>query len=331
MNFAYRYIQFNLKWIILFFFKKVHYKGLHHIPKKSAVIYVVNHQNTVVDALLVGTPIKNELNFLVKADAFKGKLTNKILRFLKLIPIYRASDNMGNISEKNKAVFTNCAHLLVKHHDILIFPEGRSISIHQITPIKKGLSRIIEETIHLYPSIDLKIIPVCINYENHFIPNHKVWVEFIKPINIDNQNFNARLFNEKIQQIFTDNLIQLSPKYPIIKNFFRGLISTFPKTFNNTIGNLKHNYHDELPKVKKIFWIHCLFFPINWCIKKLIHKINDSDYQLSILLLSSIIVFSILLILSVLALFLSASWGVFFLIYLLLFPYWLKKLHAYNW
>ena len=72
MNFAYRYIQFNLKWIILFFFKKVHYKGLHHIPKKSAVIYVVNHQNTVVDALLTGIPLQKELNFLVKADAFKA-------------------------------------------------------------------------------------------------------------------------------------------------------------------------------------------------------------------------------------------------------------------
>ena len=315
----------------MFFFKKVHYKGLHHIPKKSAVIYVVNHQNTVVDALLTGIPLKKELNFLVKADAFKGTFTNKILRFLKLIPIYRTSDNMGNISEKNKAVFTNCAHLLAKNKDILIFPEGRSVAIHQITPIKKGLSRIIEETIHLYPIIDLKIIPVCINYENHFIPNHKVWVEFLKPISIDNQNFNSKLFNEKIMQIFTENLIQLSPKYPIIKNFFRGLISTFPKTFNNTVGNLKHSYHNDLPKVKKIHWIHWLFFPVNWGIKKLIHKINDSDYQLSILLLSSIIVFSILLILSVLAIFLNATWGVFSLIYLILFPYWLKKLHTYNW
>ena len=331
MNFAYRYIQFNLKWIILFFFKKVHYKGLHHIPKKSAVIYVVNHQNTVVDALLTGIPLQKELNFLVKADAFKGKLANKILRFLKLIPIYRTSDNMGNISEKNKAVFTNCAHLLAKHQDILIFPEGRSVAIHQITPIKKGLSRIIEETIHLYPKIDLKIIPVCINYENHFIPNHKVWVEFLKPISIDNQSFNPKIFNDSIQQIFIDNLIQLPPKYPVIKNFFRGLISTFPKTFNNTIGNLKHNYFDELPKVKKSHWIHLLFFPVNWGIQKLIRKINDSDYQLSILLLSVIITFSILLILNILAIFFNSSWGVISLIYLALLPFWIKKLHQYNW
>jgi 1-acyl-sn-glycerol-3-phosphate acyltransferase len=331
MNFAYRYIQYNLKWIILFFFKKVNFKGSHHIPKNSAVIYAVNHQNTVVDALLVGIHLKKELNFLVKADAFKGTFTNLILRLLKLIPIYRASDNMGNISEKNKAVFSNCAHLLAKHQDILIFPEGRSIAIHQITPIKKGLSRIIEETINLYPDIDLKIIPVSINYENHFIPNHKVWVEFLKPININNQNYNSKNFNEQLQELFIKNVIQIEPKYPIIKNFFRHLISTFPKTFNNTIGNLKNSYFDDLPKVKRSHWIHWLFFPINWCIKKIIYKVNDPDYQLSILLLSSMITFSILLILNILLLFFNSSWHIVTIIYLLLFPYWNKKLNQFNW
>ena len=331
MNLAYKYIQYNLKWIIQFFFKRVYYKGLHHIPKNSAVIYVVNHQNTVVDALLTAIPLKNELHFLVKADAFKGWLTNKILRFLKLIPIYRVTDNMGNIAEKNKMIFENCAHLLAQQKAILIFPEGRSIAVHQITPLKKGISRIIEETIHLYPNLQLNIIPVCINYENHFIPNNRVWIEFFKPIVIDNPIFNSKVFLDKIQDIFTQNVIQLAPQYPKIKNYFRDLISTYPKTFNNTVGNIKYNYHHQLPKVKKIHWIHYVFFPFIWLIRQLIKKIKDTDYQLSIILLSVIIVVSFLIILNIIALFMGYSWIFFSLGYFLLLPTWIKNLHQFNW
>lgn len=309
MNIAYRFIQYNLWWYTKLFFKKVNIKGLHNIPKKGGVIFVVNHQNTVVDALLTGMKLKKELHFLVKADAFQGRISNLILRALKLIPIYRTKDVQSNQDalSKNSDLFTICAHKLNTSKQILIFPEGGSYAIHQLTPLKKGLARMVKHSLSIYPDTQITLIPVAINYENHFLPNHQVWINYLSPITIHADLVaDIHEFTKFIQGKILNQLICLPPNYPTIQSYFKHL-NRFPENFKEqNTQKYTRNYHAQITKQQIPFWVWILFFPAYLSIKFLVNTIKDSDYYLSI---SFLVHFIFLFIYTGFLLFCTIKWG----------------------
>lgn len=231
---VYKILQFIFKLYLPLFFKRVEVRGLKNIPKDKPVILAVNHQNTFLDAILVGIQLKRQVFFLTRSDVFKGGFARKILKGLNLIPIYRKNDNIEEFAIKNKGVFMYCNQQLENGKAILIFPEGQSEPIHHLFPLKKGVARLAleAEAAHNF-NLRLHVVPVAVNYENHFLPGKKAFVEFLNPIIVSNYKSSyylnpAKAKNELLQGIFTElkeNVVSVEGDYVKFKRrYWKGIL-----------------------------------------------------------------------------------------------------------
>ncbi len=159
------FVQFYITIGLKFYYKKNEAVFLDEIPKDKAVIYLSNHQNALLDPLLISIKSTRKNYFLTQAAVFKNPTAAKILHSFQMLPVYRIRDGVNTI-QKNFKTFSTCAELLHKKKSILLFPEGSHHLNRKVRPLKKGISRILEETFNKYPKTEIVIIPVGVNYQN---------------------------------------------------------------------------------------------------------------------------------------------------------------------
>ena len=134
-----------LKLGLFFYFKKIQIFNADNVPKDKAVLILSNHQNALLDALLIATKCGRFVFYLTRASVFKKSFVDKLLRSLQMLPVYRIRDGWSNIT-KNNSIFTNCADLLSKNEGVVIFPEGSHNLKRKVRPFSKGFTRIVFET-----------------------------------------------------------------------------------------------------------------------------------------------------------------------------------------
>jgi 1-acyl-sn-glycerol-3-phosphate acyltransferase len=155
--------------------------GKENIPKKGAVIFIGNHQNALIDAIVVPTTNNRSIHFLTRASAFKIGLVDQILRSLNMIPVYRVRDGVRTI-EKNFVVFEQCIEILEQEKAIQIFSEGEHHLDRRVQSLKKGFARIILGTLQKYPGLPIYIVPIGINYDSHLNFPSSTSIYYGKPI-----------------------------------------------------------------------------------------------------------------------------------------------------
>ena len=158
-------IRTYLKLGMFFYFKKVVVYNIENIPKDKPILFLGNHQNALLDPLLIAVYSFRFSFFLTRAAVFKKKFVSKILRSLQMLPVYRVRDGWNNLTN-NKAIFKTCSDLLKRGEAIVIFPEGDHNLARRVRPLSKGFTRIVFDTLEKYPDIDLQLIPVGLNYKN---------------------------------------------------------------------------------------------------------------------------------------------------------------------
>jgi 1-acyl-sn-glycerol-3-phosphate acyltransferase len=166
---------------LFFYTKKIKIVGKENIPKKGAVLFVVNHPNGLIDPLLVTTNIPRINNYLVRAASFKNKWVKQFLASLNLMPIYRIRDGASELG-KNKEIFEQCFSIFKKGGTLIIFPEGSHNKKRTIRNLSKGFTRIVFGALEKYPELEITIIPVGLTYQNASHYPAKVAIHFGKPI-----------------------------------------------------------------------------------------------------------------------------------------------------
>lgn len=180
-NIWYNIMRTYIKCGLFFLHKKITVYGEENIPKKGALLFIGNHQNALIDAILIPTTTKRKIHFLARASAFKNKPIRKFLSSLNMIPVYRIRDGIKTI-EKNHKVFDQCVELLHQEKAIEIFAEGEHHLKRKVLPFKKGFARIINSTLQKYPELKIQIIPVGINYDSRLNFPASVSLHYGKPI-----------------------------------------------------------------------------------------------------------------------------------------------------
>ncbi|WP_422081248.1 lysophospholipid acyltransferase family protein [Ulvibacterium sp.] len=147
------------------YFSKIKIHGLENVPKDKPVLFLANHQSALLDVLLIAVDCNRKPYFLTRADVFKKPLLKKLFGFLQMIPIYRIRD--GRESLKNNAmVFDHCAHLLGRKEAILMFPEANHSLKRRVRPLSKGFTRILFATLQKNPDLDIRLVPIGLNYQH---------------------------------------------------------------------------------------------------------------------------------------------------------------------
>ena len=88
-----------VKIVLFFLLKKRTVFGIENIPKEGAVLFIGNHQNALIDALIIPTITKRKIHFLARAGVFKKNIIKKFLSTLNMLPAYRLRDGVENMNK----------------------------------------------------------------------------------------------------------------------------------------------------------------------------------------------------------------------------------------
>lgn len=154
------------------------------VPKDEIIIYAPNHQNALMDALAILATVKTKPVFLARADIFEKKIINKILTFLKILPIYRIRDGKDSL-KNNEAIFQKTIDVLKDKNGLTILPEGNHGGQRKLRTLKKGISRIVFEAEESNDfKLNIKIIPIGIDWSNYINFRSRLFVNYGEPINV---------------------------------------------------------------------------------------------------------------------------------------------------
>jgi 1-acyl-sn-glycerol-3-phosphate acyltransferase len=166
------------------YFRNHEYRGKNKIPKDAGVIYAVNHQNAFLDPIVIAGRTRQPTHFLTRADIFKKPFVAKILSQLYMLPIYRQRDG-ANTLKMNEKTFNQCYDILSNNGQLIIFPEGNHHYKKSLRSFKKGIARIALGTAEKNNyEIPLYIVPLGIDYGNHFNMNSDLLLNAGDPISV---------------------------------------------------------------------------------------------------------------------------------------------------
>ena len=233
-----------------FYFKKwqVHFNS--PLPN-GPVIFVVNHQNAFLDAVLVSCSASRNPWFLARASVFNKGWVATILNRLKMLPVYRFRDGFKTL-RKNDEMIMQYANLLTKGGSILIFAEGNHNERWNLRPLQKGFARIALAAFDLH---DVKIIPVGLQFDSHSQIGTRVLVNFGNPISVKESIQSEMDTRQKIEALLEKTKEGLEPLMLNIDSIeYKKRVSHFLSTriiYSDLVQQLKsdqqllHNYRPE--------------------------------------------------------------------------------------
>ncbi len=177
---------------------------------KGPVLLACNHPNSFLDSVLLDTLFEQPIWSLARGDVFKNKTISRILTSLKILPVYRTSEGVENLSENYKT-FEACISIFKQNGIVAIFSEGKCINEWHLRPLKKGTARLAVKAWE--EDIPLIILPVGINYSSFTRFGKNMFINFGEVITssdinlkeadgLRHQQFNAVLQSQLSQLVF---------------------------------------------------------------------------------------------------------------------------------
>ena len=204
-----------------FIHRKIIINGKGNIPLHKPLLFAPNHQNALSDPLAVLLHTRFQPVWLARADIFgRSKLIDTLLRFLKIMPVYRMQDGKENLV-KNEKTFADSIKVLEHNFALALFPEAAHSRKRQMLVHKKAVPRIVymaEEKTGF--NLDIQIIPTGIYYNHYWKFDRSLIVNFGEPISVreysemyrENQNTAIIAIQKKIQNSLEPLVIEIKSK-----------------------------------------------------------------------------------------------------------------------
>jgi len=282
------------------------------LKEKGPMILACSHPNSFLDAVLMDILFEKPIWSLTRGDAFLNKRITKLFYKLKMLPVYRPSEGVENLSENYKT-FDSCIDLFKQGEIVLIFSEGLCENEWHLRPLKKGTARLAYKC--QQENIPLKILPVGINYSSFTRFGKNLFVNFGTIFTANDFDKNSsdgawnQVFNNRLQQELSPLVFEIEKKD---KKKQKELLEINPSSLTKIL----------LAIPASIGWIiHApLYLPIKYWVHK---KYNDTGHldAMQIVLPLFIYPFYLLFVTFLLFIILNSYW-VFLLIIILPFTAW---------
>lgn len=128
--------------VVNVFYRRVEVVGVDRLPAGGPVIVAANHQNAMVDPMLLLTVAGRPLVPLAKAPLFRHPLISPFLKLAGAIPVHRRGDP-GADPDSNIGMFRHAVAALAAGRALLIFPEGTSQAQPVLQPLRTGVARML--------------------------------------------------------------------------------------------------------------------------------------------------------------------------------------------
>jgi 1-acyl-sn-glycerol-3-phosphate acyltransferase len=184
-----------LRWIagiaLHWFYREIRIVGQDRIPPNGPLLIAVNHQNALVDSLLVSWIIPRRIALTAKATLIENPLLALLFRVLHVVPLRRAADETANGASRapdrsrNRIAFDEIGALLQRNGAVLIFPEGKSHNESGLEPLKTGLARLALQARDQNLVRGLTILPLGLVFEDKGTPDSVAGAQIGQPIEMD--------------------------------------------------------------------------------------------------------------------------------------------------
>ncbi|MEM8907150.1 MAG: 1-acyl-sn-glycerol-3-phosphate acyltransferase [Bacteroidota bacterium] len=163
------------------YFRHIYVRNVPEWNPNRPTVFVANHQNAMIDAMLIGILLDRPLHFMSRGESFLHPFTRWLYHQFNMHPIYRKA-HTPKLCYRNLQQLTHFQELLRKH-PLLIFPEGISQCTPRLQPIQPGAARVIlgAEAAADY-QLGVQVIPVGLNYSSPHRFRSEVFLNFGAPI-----------------------------------------------------------------------------------------------------------------------------------------------------
>lgn len=236
-NFLFYMVQPYVKFWFYHYYGKVEFTGQENIPKGEPVIFAPNHQNALMDALIILFASPQDMVFLARADIFKGRILAFMANSMKILPVFRQRDGAAELG-KNEEIFDISVSLLKHRHYMAVMPEGNHGHQRKLRAFGKGIFRIAfaaQEEHGAKPFV--KIIPVGLDMGDYVKQNASLLVNFGEPIEMS--DYWAR-YEEAAPRALN------AAKKDLIAAMKPGMIHIDTDEYYETVYQLTKIYNDEM-------------------------------------------------------------------------------------
>jgi 1-acyl-sn-glycerol-3-phosphate acyltransferase len=185
----------GLRWVngiaLHWFYRDIRVTGRNRIPASAPLLIAVNHQNALVDSLIVGWVVPRRIAMTAKATLLNNPLIALVFRLLGVVPLRRVSDEARESNgspvdrSRNTGAFEEILNLLGKSGAVLIFPEGKSHNEAGLEPLKTGLARLALQARDKRSIKGVTILPLGLVFEDKGVPGTIAGVHVGEPIEMD--------------------------------------------------------------------------------------------------------------------------------------------------
>jgi 1-acyl-sn-glycerol-3-phosphate acyltransferase len=219
----YTTLRFLLKIGLHIYYKKIVVEGLENIPKNQPLILVANHQNALIDPLLVATHISIRPYFLTRAAVFKNPIAAYLLNLIQMLPVYRVLDGFSTIPQ-NQRTFQKTNQVLQQNGSVLIFAEGNHSLVRNIRPLSKGFTRMAYGALAQCPELQPVVVPIGIQYSAHKKSAGTARITLGKSIPVDPDPTQALKLTKQVEQALKTLVVDIPD-------------AIYPETLANLISN----------------------------------------------------------------------------------------------
>ena len=217
------------------------------LKKKGPLLLACNHPNSFLDAAIIADLFEEPVYSLARGDVFKKPFYKKLLKALKMFPVYRTSEGVENLGI-NYETFDECKNIFKKNGVVLIFSEAKCVNEWHLRPLRKGTARLSFSSWE--ENIPLEVLPVGINYSSFRRFSKNVFINFGEIISRNdfdhnetdgkrNLAFNLKLKEQLHQLVFEINKADIQKQKRILEKeptFFTKIFLFIPAA----IGWLVH-------------------------------------------------------------------------------------------
>lgn len=105
------------------------------------VLLAANHNNMLIDPLLVMGAAGRRVRPIVKSPHFKTPIFSWVLKGIGALPVYRQQDDARRLA-RNRSTLDRISAALEGGDAVLVFPEGGSEAGRRLRPLKAGTARV---------------------------------------------------------------------------------------------------------------------------------------------------------------------------------------------